>query len=67
MIYSLYCHGDIIRMKFDQLIQYSKINIFLQNYAGKLVLDFHLFLNKVLHEVKASVLRLIVSIYFDSP
>ena len=51
-------------MKFGQVIEYSKRNIFFKNHAEneawRLVPDFFLFFKKVL------VFRL-VSIYYDSP
>ena len=57
-------------MKFGQLIQYKKRNIFLQksckNETGRLVPDLFLFFRKALYEVKASVVCNLVSIYFDS-
>ena len=49
-------------MKFDQLIECNKRNIFLQisskNEAGILVPDRFLFFDKVFYEVKASGLQL---------
>ena len=48
-------------MKFGQLVEYNKINIFLQksckNETGRLVPDHFLFLKKALYEVKASDLQ----------
>ena len=45
-------------MKFGQLIEYSKRNIFFKksrkNEAGRLVLDLFLFFEKALYELKAS-------------
>ena len=54
-------------IKFDQLIEYSKINIFLQPEAGGLmrqgvVQAYSCFLN-VLYEVKVSALQLIFKIF----
>ena len=49
-------------MKFGQLIEYSKGNIFFKNHAeneaGRLVPDLFLFFKKDLYEVKASGLQL---------
>ena len=49
-------------MKFGQLIEYNKRNIFFKNYtaneAGTVVLDLFLFFRKALHKVKESVLQL---------
>ena len=54
-------------MKFGQLIEYNKRNIFLQNHteneAGRLVLDFSLFFKKTLNAVKASGLRFTFNIF----
>ena len=56
-------------MKFGQLIQCNKRNIFLQNHgeneAGRLIPDLFLFFKK-LYEVKAMAGSL-VSVYFDGP
>ena len=51
-------------MKFGQLIEYKKINIFLpknhvQNEAGRLVPDLILFFKKALYEVIANGLQII--------
>ena len=54
-------------MKFGQLIEYNKRNIFLQNHAerepGRLVPDLFLFFEKALHEVKASDLQLSLNMF----
>ena len=54
-------------MKFGQLIQYNKRNIFFKNYAeneeGRLVPDLFLFFEKVSYEVKASGLQLSFDIF----
>ena len=54
-------------MKFAQLIEYNKRNIFPQkscrNEARRLVLDLFLFFQKVLHEVKSSGLQLSFNIF----
>ena len=48
-------------MKFGQLMEYDKINIFKKNHAenkaGRLVPDLFLFFEKALYEVKASGLQ----------
>ena len=48
-------------MKFGQLIEYNKRNIFLQkscrNEAGRLVSDPFLFFKKALHKLKANGLQ----------
>ena len=55
-------------MKLGQLIEYKKLNIFLQNYAenevGKLVPDLFLFFKKAWYEVKASDLQLSFNIFW---
>ena len=58
-------------MKFDQLIEYNKRNIFLKNHAeneaGRLIPDLFFFLKKKKKvSMRTSGLQL-VSIYFDSP
>ena len=57
-------------MKFDQLIEYNKRNIFLKNHAeneaGRLIPDLFFFFKKKKLSMRTSGLRL-VSIYFDSP
>ena len=54
-------------MKFGQLIEYNKRNIFLQksckNEAGRLVPDLFLFLKKALYEVKTSGLQFSFNIF----
>ena len=49
-------------MKFSQLIEYNKINIFIQkqaeNEAGRLVPDRFLLLKKALYKVKACGLQI---------
>ena len=54
-------------LKFGQLIEYPKKNIFLRNYAenkaGKLVPDCFLFFNKTSNQVKAIGLQLNFSIF----
>ena len=56
-------------MKYDQLIEYNKRNIFLKNYAeneaGRLVPDLYLYFKKALYEVKARELQLSFN-YFDN-
>ena len=56
-------------MKFGQLIQYNKRNVFFkihaENVAGRLAPDLFLFYKKAVYEVKASVCSWI-SLYFDS-
>ena len=57
-------------MKFDQLIEYNKRNIFLQNYAEseteRLVPDLFLFFKKVSYELKTSGLKFqYISIAFN--
>ena len=54
-------------MEFGQVIEYNKRNNHAENEAGRLILDFFLFLKKVFYGVKASGLQLLVLIYFDSP
>ena len=53
-------------MKFGQLIDYSKRNIFLQKHAeieaGRLVPDPFFFFKKALYKVKASALQLSLNI-----
>ena len=57
-------------MKFDQLIEYNKRNIFLKNHAeneaGRLIPDLFFFFLKKKLSMRTSGLGL-VSIYFDSP
>ena len=57
-------------LKFGQVIEQNKRNIFLENHAeneaGGLVPDPFFFFNKALNDIKANGLRL-VSISFDSP
>ena len=54
-------------MKFGQLIEYDKKNIFFKNQAeneaGRLVPDHYLFLKKPSNEAKASGLQLTFNIY----
>ena len=54
-------------MKFGQLIEHSKGNIFLWNHAenetGRLVSDFFLFYKKALYEVKTSRLQFSFNIF----
>ena len=54
-------------MKFGQLTEYNKKNIYLQkhgeNEAGRLVPDHFLFYKKALHKVKASSLQLRFTIF----
>ena len=49
---------DIQTMKFDQLIEHDKRNVFLKNHAenkaGRLVPDIFLLFKKVLFDVKVS-------------
>ena len=49
---------DIQTMKFDQLIEHDKRNVFLKNHAenkaGRLVPDLFLLFKKVLFDVKVS-------------
>ena len=49
-------------LKFGQVVEYNKTNIFLQkscrNEAGRLAPDLSLFFEKALYEVKASVSQL---------
>ena len=60
-------------MKFGQLIQNDKRNIFFikihaENEAGRLVPDLFLFFKKALYELKVSVLQLSFNIlYIDGP
>ena len=53
-------------MKFGQLTEYNRTNIFFKNHAeneaGRLVPDLFLFFKKALYEVKASGLQLRVNI-----
>ena len=42
-------------MKFDQLIEYNKRNIFLKNEVGRLVPGSLLFFKKALYKVKAII------------
>ena len=58
-------------VKFDQLIEYNKINIFFfkkyaENGAMRLVLDLFLFFEKRFYEVQPSVLQLSFN-YFEDP
>ena len=53
-------------MKFRQLIEYIKKNIFLQKYAENeagILVDLFLFYKKTLYEVKVSVLQLSFNIF----
>ena len=54
-------------MKFGQLIEYNKINIFFKNHAeneaGRLVPDHFLFFKKALYKVKASGLQIGFNIF----
>ena len=54
-------------MKFGQLIEYNKRNIFFNNHAeneaGRLVPDLFLFLKKALCKVKTSGLLLVFTIF----
>ena len=54
-------------MKFGQVTQYSKINIFFKNHgeneAGRLVPDIFLLFKKALYEVKASIMQLSFNIF----
>ena len=54
-------------MKFGQLMEYNKKNIFFKNHtqneAGRPVSDLFLFLKKALYEVKTSGLQLSFNIY----
>ena len=54
-------------MKFDQLMEFNKINIFLQthaeNVATRLVPDLCLFFEKALYEVKLIGLQLSFNIF----
>ena len=56
-------------MKFGQVLEYSKVNIFFKNHieneAGRLVPDLFLILKKASYEVTVSGLQL--SFNFDSP
>ena len=55
------------RMKFGQLMEYNKKNIFFKNHtqneAGRPVSDLFLFLKKALYKVKTSGLQLSFNIY----
>ena len=54
-------------IKFGQLIEYNKRNIFLQNYAknetGRIVSDLFSFFKKAPHEMKASGMKLSFNIF----
>ena len=53
-------------MKFGQLVEYNKRNVFLQkseNVAERLNPDFFLFFKEALHEIKESGLQLSFNTY----
>ena len=54
-------------MKFDQLIEYNKRNIFLQNYTENeavKISDLFLYFKKTLYEVKANGVQLKCKIFW---